>query len=155
MLISLLLCFSFDRCLITIELHALASTSCPRKRLVILITTPWACIDAYIDRMQEIRQQKISRRKWNCLVGFQNIIANLGRRTEQKNVLDERSNYSDAIIGKHGGTNDLQCMKTIRLVRSAAFEINFLQYVTLILEKRNGSTCGYNGRTGICEQDRL
>jgi len=53
------------------------------------------------------------------------------------------------------GTNDLQCMKMIKMVRSAAFRVNFLQYVTLILEKRNGSTCGYIGRTGMREQDRL
>lgn len=57
--------------------------------------------------------------------------------------------------GSMSSTNDLQCMKMIRLVRNAASQINSLQYITLTLEKRNGSTCGYNGRTGMCEEARL
>lgn len=58
----------------------------------------------YIDRMQENTAAKDLKKEMKLLgYGFQNIVANLARKNRAKTVLDQRSNYSDAIIGKHGG----------------------------------------------------
>lgn len=102
--------------------------------------------------------------EWNRSVGFhKNIIIPESRKRRAKNrVGSEKQNYSDdvaAIIGKHGGHQRSSAHGDDQIGARRSFsgkKKKSLQHITLILEKRNGSTLWlYNGRREgghVCEQ---
>lgn len=85
----------------------------------------------------------------------------VGRGEQKPYVGSEKQNYSDdvaAIIGKHGGHQRSSAHGDDQIGARRSFsgkKKKSLQHITLILEKRNGSTLWlYNGRRGghVCEQ---